>query len=225
MMKTVIISLGGSLIVPDEIDVSFLKKFKVMIEEYISQGYKFVIYCGGGSVARKYQKAYSSIVDGDQEVMDWLGISATHLNSQLVKSIFYENSEDEVLTDPNQVSDLKKNILVCGGWKPGWSTDYDAVIVAKKLDASILINLSNIDYAYDKDPKKFDDAKKLEEVNWADFRKIVGDIWKPGLNMPFDPIASKEAEKFGLKVVIAGKDLDNLRNIIEGKEFKGTLVK
>jgi len=224
-MKTIIISLGGSIIIPEHIDVEFLKKFKKLIEDHVIKGYKFVIYCGGGSVARKYQKALKEVMGEDQEAMDWMGISATHLNAFLLKAMLWKMAEDDIIQDPTLDFPFKKNVVIAGGWKPGWSTDYDAVMVAKKLNASMLINLSNIDYAYDKDPKKFDDAKKLEEVSWTEFRKIVGDSWVPGLNMPFDPIASKEAASIGLKVVIAGKDLDNLKNIIEGKKFKGTLVR
>jgi uridylate kinase len=68
--------------------------------------------------------------------------------------------------------------------------------------------------------------KKINKINWKDFRKIVGNKWDPGLNMPFDPIASKHAQKIGLKVVIAkGKDIKNLSRILNGEEgFKGTLI-
>ena len=115
--------------------------------------------------------------------------------------------------------------LVAAGWRPGWSTDYVATILAERLGAKTVINLSNIKYVYSSDPKKNKDAKKIKEINWHDFRKIVGNKWDPGLNMPFDPVASKHAEELGLKVIIAeGKNIKNLENIFEGKEFQGTLI-
>ena len=92
--------------------------------------------------------------------------------------------------------------MVAGGWKPGWSTDYVASIIAQEYGVRTVINLSNIDYVYDSDPKKNKDAKKIAEIKWKEFRKIVGNKWKPGLNMPFDPIASQKGEQLGLEVAI-----------------------
>ena len=56
-------------------------------------------------------------------------------------------------------------------------------------------------------------------------RNIVGGKWKPGLNVPFDPIACREAERLGLKVVIIGKGIKNLKNFFNGKKFRGTIIK
>jgi hypothetical protein len=65
-----------------------------------------------------------------------------------------------------------------------------------------MINLSNIDKVYTKDPKKFEDAMPIDNISWSDFRKIVGDKWDPGMNAPFDPIAAQKAEELGIKVAI-----------------------
>ena len=99
-------------------------------------------------------------------------------------------------------------------------------MLAKTYGAKEVINLSNIDYVYDKDPNKFKNAKKIERINWKDFRKnIVGYKWVPGENVPFDPIASRLAEKSSLKVVIMnGKNLTEVKKALEGGEFKGTIV-
>ncbi len=103
----------------------------------------------------------------------------------------------------------------------------DAVLLAKNIGAKLVINLSNIDHVYDKDPRKYKDAKKIVEISWDAFLKhIVGDKWKPGMNTPFDPVASKEAKKAGIDVIVAdGRDLENLRHILEKAEFfKGTVI-
>ncbi len=220
-MEKIIISLGGSLIVPGVIDIEFLKEFRNLI---LSRSKQFILICGGGSVARKYQEAYKKIRDGDENLMDQIGISATHLNASLVKSIFHENSENTIIENPNTINDFNKKIQLACGWKPGFSTDYDAVIIAKKLGVKKIINMSNIDFVYDKDPKKYSDAKPLDKISWSNFRALVGDIWSPGLNMPFDPVAAKEAESLGLEVNIIGKDINNLKNLLEKKEFIGTTI-
>ena len=120
---------------------------------------------------------------------------------------------------------LTKSIVIGGGWKPGWSTDYVAVILGKQLHAKKIINLSNTDYVYDSDPKINPDAKKIEQISWKDYRVLIPKEWNPGLNSPFDPIASKMAEEAGIEVAIMnGKPIDNLANYLNGEKFLGTVI-
>jgi uridylate kinase len=224
MEKTIIMSLGGSLIVPDKIDVKFLRDFKKIIERFVKQNYRFVIICGGGKTARDYQKAALGIGKQSDEYLDWLGIHATKINAWFMKSIFGSNAERLIVEDPTKKVNFSRKILIASGWKPGWSTDYDAVLLAKNLKIKTVINISDIDYVYDKDPKKYEDARKIKKLSWRAFRKITGNKWKAGLNKPFDPIAAKEAEKLGLKVAIIGKNLNNLKGLLSDKNFKGTII-
>lgn len=227
--KTIIISLGGSLVVPNEIDCDFVKKFKGTLETYIEKGYKFIIITGGGKTARKYIDASAEVSDVSNDDKDWLGIHATRMNAHFIRTIFRDYAHPRINTNPHDLEDFynfKESVLVAAGWRPGFSTDYDAVILAKYMDIDKIINLSNIDYAYDKDPNKFPDAQKIENISWTDFRKIVGDEWDPGMNAPFDPIASKIAQEENIEVsIMNGKDMENLKNYIDGKEFKGTVIK
>ena len=226
MNNTYIISLGGSLIVPDcGIDFLFLKKFKKLIDGEVKKGKKFYLISGGGHTARKYIESASKITKITDDDKDWLGIHSTRLNAHLIRTIFWDLAHPEIIKNPTIRLHSDKKIIVAGGWKPGWSTDYVATMIAQEYEVSTIINLSNIECAYDKDPKKFKDAKKIETSNWADFRKIVGDKWTPGLNMPFDPIASKKAQQHNLKVIVAdGKNLTNLANILNNKKYKGTTI-
>ena len=84
--------------------------------------------------------------------------------------------------------------------------------------------MSNINYVYDRDPKKNKNAKKIRNLCWKHYRKISGNKWKAGLNKPFDPIAAKEAEKSGLKVIIIGKSLNNFENLLNNRKFEGTVI-
>ena len=121
---------------------------------------------------------------------------------------------------------INKNIMVASGWKPGLSTDYVASMIAQEYDVKTIINLSNIDYVYDKDPNKHSDAKIMPKMTWVEFRKLVGNKWSPGLNAPFDPVAAKKSEELGLEVIIMnGKNIENLENYFAGKKFKGTVIK
>jgi len=225
--ETVIISVGGSLIVPEEIDVNWISNFKKIIDKCASSGgYRFVIITGGGKIARKYQNAAKEIVKVANEDLDWIGIHCTRLNAHLLRTIFIDKSYPRIIKNPEEKIKFKEKVLIAAGWKPGCSTDYDAVLLAKNFGVKKLVNLTNIDYVYDKDPRKFKDAKKIESISWKDFRKIVGDKWDPGLNVPFDPVASKEAEKLNLEVAIMnGKNLDNFEKYLNNKKFIGTVIK
>jgi uridylate kinase len=130
-----------------------------------------------------------------------------------------------VVYDPTAVDVFTGRVMVAAGWKPGFSTDNDAVLLAERFNASEVINLSNIAKVYTDDPRVNPDAKPIDSISWADFRAIVGDEWVPGKNVPFDPVASMHAQKANLTVVCAaGRDMDNLRAILDGKSFVGTTI-
>lgn len=224
MQKTIILSLGGSLIWPDGFDSNFVKKFRQAISKYTKKNCRFAIICGGGKLARVFQQIASRQKKLGNEELDWLGIHATKINSHLVKSVFGNDAEDFIVSDPTKKLKTSKKIIIASGWKPGWSTDYDAVLLAKNLDVKEIINMSNIDYVFDRDPKKNPDAKKIGNIGWQNYRKLIGQKWKAGLNAPFDPVASKAAQKYGMKAIIIGKDLKNLQNLLDGKKFKGTSI-
>ncbi|MBI2653665.1 UMP kinase [Candidatus Woesearchaeota archaeon] len=224
MPKTIILSLGGSLIAPKNIDTNFLKQLKKTIGKFIKKSYRFVIVCGGGRIARELQQALKKTSKPKNEELDWLGIFATKANAQIVRMIFKEYAEDSIFDNPNKKINFRKNVLVASGWLPGWSTDYCAVLHAKKLGVKDIINMSNVDYVYDKDPRKHKNAKKLEKLSWKEYCKMISNKWKAGMNVPFDPVAAKEAKKLGMKVKIIGKNLRNLENLLEGKRFKGTVI-
>jgi uridylate kinase len=224
--KTLILSLGGSLIVPSAIDSGFLIKFKAFIESEIKNNTRFIIVAGGGATARAYRDAGIAVVKKMPiDDLDWLGIHATRLNAHLIRTIFRQEAYAKIVTHPGIKDRTDKPIIIGAGYRPGCSTDYDAVHLAKTYGARKVINLSNIDYVYDKDPKK-PGAKKIEEITWKKFRKIVGNKWNPGLHAPFDPIASKFADQNNLEVlVVNGKNFKNLKAAIDGKAFIGTIIR
>jgi uridylate kinase len=221
-MEIIVISLGGSLIVPDNIDVKFLKKFKRIILNYAAAK-KFIIICGGGRTARRYQEAAADVSVLKDEDLDWLGIHSTRLNAHLLRTIFRGHAHPAIIKNPTEKIKFNERILIASGWQPGCSTDYDAVLLAKNFNIKDIINLSNTDYVYDSDPRKNKDARPLPVISWMEFRKLVGNEWNPGLNMPFDPVASKLAEELGMKVVIM-KDLANLESFLGNKKFNGTVI-
>lgn len=227
-MEPIVVSLGGSLIVPPEgIDTEFLKKFNVFIRSKIADGKRrFFIICGGGRTTRIYQAAAKEVMGNvPSDDLDWLGIHPTRLNAALLRTIFKDVAYFRVIKHYDQFDPVDKPVAIMSGWKPGWSTDYCAVLAAEKYGAKTVLNLSNVDMVYDKDPKMFSDAKPMDKISWADYRKMTGDKWEPGANWPFDPVASKRAHELEIKVIILnGKDLENVDKALEGKEFVGTVI-
>ncbi len=227
-MKTTVLSLGGSIVAPDKVDVSFLASFKKAVKDYLERNRdaRLILTVGGGAPARIYQEAAREISPSlDSGELDWLGIRATHLNGALIRAVFGEYVENELITDPTGDFEFKGRILVAAGWKPGFSTDTDAVYLARKFGAKTVINLSNIKKVYTDDPKKNPDAKPLDHISWDDFIKMVGDTWTPGKNTPFDPIASKIAKEEKMSVIcMDGRNIDNLIAALEARPFEGTTI-
>ncbi len=221
--RTIVLSLGGSLIAPDGIDVAFLKRFRNHIQK--KRDTRFIIVCGGGMTCRRYQDAAKRLGVKGHTDLDWIGIKATRLNAELVRTIFGKEAHAVVVGDPSKKVKTQRRVIIGAGFEPGCSSDLDAVLLAKAFGAKTLINLSNITHAYTKDPRKHKDARKIERCSWSEFQRIVGTRWIPGGNFPFDPKASLLAKKMGLRVIIAkGSDLDNLDRVLSEKAFVGTQI-
>ena len=226
--KVFVISLGGSIVIPKPggIDILFLRNFKNLILKFLKKGYQFIIIVGGGKICRIYQGAAKEVGNASSNDMDWLGIEATKLNAKLIQVIFQKQSYKKVIDNPLTKSDFSKaKIVIASGWKPGFSTDFDAVLFAKRAKAKTIINLSNIDFVYDSDVNIYKNAKPIKNISWNDYLKLVGEKWTPGLSTPFDPIAAKMANKLNKKVIIAkGANIKNLENILSNQKFIGTVI-
>ncbi len=227
-----VLSVGGSIVAPNNPDTAFLVAFSAMARAWLSEDNdrKLILVVGGGGPAREYQKVYNEctrLAHGEflASEADWIGITATRLNAQLLRAIFADICPNEVVYDPTAHFDFNGRVLVAAGWKPGFSTDTDAVYLAERFGAKTIVNLSNIEKVYTDDPKLNPDAKPIDDISWKKFREMVGDEWVPGKNCPFDPIASKKAEGLKLHVICAGgKDINNIRAILDEKEFTGTTI-
>lgn len=225
---TIVISLGGSLIVPDAIDTLFLEEFRNLIERHITfSGQKFIIIAGGGKTARRYQEAASHVVELNPEDLDWIGIHATRLNGHLLRTIFRDLAYPTIITNPDEITDVPKEtpLVIAAGYRPGASTDLRAVQIAHNAGARKLINLSDIDYVYTADPQKDLNAEKIEDVSWEEFLKLIPTEWSPGLSSPFDPIAARVAMQHGIEVaIINGRNTKEVEAYIQNEPFVGTRI-
>jgi len=223
-----VISLGGSIIAPKGLDTVFLKGFLRLVEDRLAadpQG-KLIIVCGGGGLARDYQAALREVrpeAPGDD--LDWVGVAATRVNGELVRRMLRAWCVEDLVTDPTAVSVFAGRVLVAAGWKPGFSTDNDAVVLAQRFSAHTLVNLSNIARVYTDDPRTNPSARPVDALSWAQMLRIVGEDWTPGKNTPFDPTAARAAAQSRLRVIFAeGRNLENLGRILAGQDFAGTTI-
>lgn len=226
----IVMSIGGSLIVPNEgIDKKFLSELNdfVRLELAKNKNRQFFLVSGGGSTTRQYQEAAMNVVRHNlkDEDVDWLGIHATRLNAQLLRTIFRDLAHPYLIKHYEIIRKVTEPVVIAAGWKPGWSTDFDAVLLCEDYGISEVINLSNIEKVFDKDPKKFKDAKPIDKISWKEFKKLVGSKWVPGMHAPFDPVAAQKAEEIGVRVVVmSGHNFKNVKNYIDGKEFVGSVI-
>jgi uridylate kinase len=226
--ETIVMSVGGSLIVPDQIDTTFLGNLKQLITNEIeTTDRRFIIIAGGGRTARRYQDAAAAVTDLSRDDLDWLGIHSTHLNGHLLLTILRDHAYRIMIKNPDDVLDVPhhERVVIAAGYRPGCSTDLRAIQIAERVKAHKVINLSNTDYVYTDNPHTNPDAVKIEEITWADFRTLIPATWDPGLSAPFDPIAAKEAETKGIEVAqINGTNLSALHDYLAGKPFIGTKI-
>jgi len=225
--KVIVLSLGGSLIIPDQVDIKYLKEFKKTILKNTKK-YKFIIVCGGGSVARKYISALRN-AGLNEEFQSYSGIGATRMNARFMNYFFKINPEQGI---PHTKKTLKRylkkqDIIFCGAleYKPNQTSDSTSAQLAKSYK-TIFINLTDVKGLHDKNPKKYRDAKFIKKISWKDFDKKANESkYQPGQHFVLDQTASKIILEEKIPTYIIGQDMKQLDNILKNKDFKGTLIK
>ena len=226
-MKTYVISLGGSIIVPDKVNFVFLDKFVKLIKKFRKK-YKFVVVTGGGGTARKYISSLKKEKLGE-DVYSLIGIATTKLNARLVAEFFKEIRFEEIPDSLKEVTNLlkRKGLVVCGalGFQPEMTSDGDAAEIAKYLNTDF-INLTNVKGLFDKDPNKYKNAKFISKISFEDFLDITKKIkFEAGQHFVLDKVAAEIILKEKIKTIIMdGRNLKNLENFLKGKKFIGTVV-
>ncbi len=225
-MESVVLSLGGSVLIKDQDDASYIKELsKTLIE--VSANRKLFVVTGGGRIARFYI-AVGRELGADETSLDEMGIEATRLNARLLMIALGDHATHiPPKTYEEAVNAAKSHsIVVMGGVSPGITTDAVAALLAERAKAKLLVNATSVDGAYTADPKKDLTAKKIPKMTHKELVSLVG-ICPPGAgpNIVFDPTGAKIIERSKITLAIVdGRDLQNLKNALEGMQFKGTLV-
>ena len=218
MKKVIVLSLGGSLIIPNEIDLNFLENFKKVIKKHESK-YNFVVVCGGGSVARKYISALKKSKKSEF-LQSMAGISITRVNARFMTYLFGRDANEGIPHDMNQIKNLLRtnNVVFCGAlrYADKETSDSTAAKLARFFKTEF-INLTNVSGLYTSNPLTNKDAKFIPEISWKNFHKKAEKIkYKPGQHFVLDQDASEIIMNNKIKTYILGKDLKNLDNLLSG---------
>lgn len=224
--KIFVISLGGSLIIPNRINYKYLKNFKRTLLKY-SGMYKFIIVCGGGNIARKYIGVLKKECLST-ELQSYAGISSTRTNARFVSYFFNINQKGIPHTLKTLKKQIKKQpIVFCGAldYKPEQTSDTTATLIARELKTEF-VNLTNVSGLYDKDPNMYENSKLIEKISWKDFYKKAKKIkYSPGQHFILDQKSSRIILEEKIPCHIIGNKIKELNNFLEGKKFKGTTIK
>lgn len=223
--RVIIISLGGSQIIPNDVNLPYLKEFKKILLKNTKK-FKFIVVCGGGSVARKYISALKA-AGINEKMQSYSGISATRMNARFMNYLFNIDPSHGI---PHTTSTLKKytqkhDIIFCGAleYKPNQTSDSTAAEIAK-IFKSDFINITNIKGLYTANPKKVKNAKFIPDITWKEFDKMANKSkFQPGQHFVLDQTASKVILKNKITTYILG-DLKELDNLLNNKKFKGTII-
>ena len=223
--ETIVIAMGGSLLIPESIDVDFIKSLKNMVRYFITDGYQIALVVGGGKTCRRYQAAAEEFQNTNDEDLDWIGVQTIRLNCELLYRIFSDlNVHSEVILKPKDLEGINESLVIVGAWEPGCSSDTDAVEMAQVSGAQRIINFSNTSHVYNEDPRINPDAVRYDKLSWDEYRNLIPKEWTPGMSAPFDPIASRKAQELGITVAILGASIENLKGYLNGEHFEGTVI-
>jgi len=224
--RIIVLSLGGSLIIPDKIDLKFLKEFKETLKKH-TNNYKFIVICGGGSIARTYISALKEN-KANTKLQSLAGIGATRMNARFMSYFFNLEPSQGIPQKLRQIKRYlkKQDIVFCGAleYKPNQTSDSTSAEIAKYFKTEF-INLTNVSGLYDKNPKKYKNAKFIPKISWKNFNTMANKIkFQPGQHFVLDQSAAKIILENKITTYILGQNMKQLDNLLKKKSFKGTII-
>jgi len=226
MMDKVVVSVGGSILIPDKDDSSYIRELSEMLRSLVAET-NIVVVCGGGKISRYYANTGREL-GGNTYQLDELGIMITRANAGLLRIALGNLSVEEIPVEPERAAHLSSpgKIVVMGGTVPGHTTDAVSAMIAKAWNADRIINATSVDAVYSEDPRKNPDAERFSEMTIDELKNIVYSEHGAGNSSVFDPLGIKIAKENQIDIIIVdGRDLKELENAIRGSNFRGTIVR
>lgn len=226
--KRVLVKFSGEALAGESgfgIDNNILKFIAKQIKELVENGVEVGIVIGGGNIIRGVSAAKDGIIKRTSG--DHMGMLATVINSIAMREALEKTGLDvrvqsaikmEAICETFIVGRAQRHlekgrvvIFAAGTGNPFFTTDTAATLRAIEIDSDVIIKATKVDGVYDKDPKKFEDAKLLKELTYevamTDNIKVMDDT----------AIALAKDNKLPILVCNMFKD-GNLLSIIRGDE-------
>ena len=248
-----IVKLGGSLLSPKEglLDESLIAGYVKNIRMYYSgpeeKKRRMILVVGGGNMSRLYRDLASSCGENSEVDLHRIGMTATWMNAELIRSlmddlaykrilgvgIYAENQKEaeKLMADEfDRWLAGEKPILVSGGFINGVSSDFNAALLASKIGVDRFFKFTDVDHVYDKDPRKDETAKPLEDISWDEFFRLFdasleNPEHKPSANIPVDLFAAKLAHENGIGCFLSeGTDPSAITEVLEKGTREGTFI-
>jgi len=224
----IVIDIGGSILCPKGVpDVEYLKKLRGVLLG-IAKKNRIVIVVGGGGLAKKMITSAEKAGARNRDLLDRLGITATRVNAGVLAAVIGDKACQCIPDSEEKAAKCMKKgiVVVMGGLRTRQTTDAVAVQVAKEAKADLIVVATNVKGVYNRNPFKFSYAKFIESMTPEQLAEIVSPCeFRPGHSGVMDPVAAKLLIKSRIKtVVLDGRDLENLKNALEGKEFTGSII-
>ncbi|MEM3606389.1 MAG: UMP kinase [Candidatus Bathyarchaeia archaeon] len=221
----IVVKLGGFAF-PLKINEEVIKAFALKFKEIYEEGYRLAIVAGGGEAARVYINAARNL-GAPESFCDQLGILVSRLNAKLILTSLNDLAVFKIPESLEEFQNLFSlgKIVVMGGLQPGHSTNAVAALIAELIKADLLINVTDVDGVYTKDPKEDPEAKLLNEVTIKQLQEILSlNEMKAGKYKLLDLLALKIIERSKIPTwIINGKNPSNLIKVIKGEKI-GTKI-
>ncbi|MFH0808163.1 MAG: hypothetical protein V1888_00930 [archaeon] len=220
-----VISLGGSRIVPDDVDNDFLEDFRALIDLHGDK--RFVVVCGGGRTARRYMSALKKL-GKKTRAQSIEGIAVTRLHAGFMARFFGTIANEDVPMDMKRVKNLlgKNRVVFCGAlrWRDKTTSDGTAAKLAGYLKCPF-INLTNVRGLYSSDPRKNKKARFISKIGWEEFFRITRKVkFEAGQHFVLDLAAAREIARKKIPTYIVGS-LGSMNGILKGdKKIVGTVI-
>ena len=178
--KRILLKLSGEALSGSKdsgIDFERVIEIAKEVKECLDMGFSIAIVVGGGNFWRGKANNFM-----ERQTSDYIGMLATTMNALALQDAFRQIDVPvrvETAIEMRKVAEfylrekcekhLEKGRVVifgCGTGNPFFSTDTAAALRAAEINADILVKATNVDGIYDKDPKKYKDAKLIKETTY-----------------------------------------------------------
>jgi uridylate kinase len=220
-----VLRIGGS-VVASPINAELIGKYADAVRKLKRENHELIVVVGGGSLAREFIAAAKSL-GLDMQAQDEVAISVSRLFAQLFLKALGRVACNKVAFTLDEAEEClnKGRIVVMGGLKPGITTDAVAALVAERMNSTLLIKGTDQNGIYDKDPRKYPNAVKLNRLTFDDLQHVFSESQhKAGMHQIVDPEAVKVLKRNCIKlIVVDGFDPQNILDAINGADI-GTVV-